>query len=310
MRIYIDGSKRDAVSRMFPIWEALGHKVLLNSPALADVQLSVARTSNKSGLPTVLRLDGVYYDSAINYKAKNASISKSHKHANAVIYQSECSKKMAEVFLKPTRARVRAVIHNGIDPIGWDAPIAHNGINVFACAKWRRPKRLEELLEIWSNFLMEHPSAKLHIVGGFKKGGKEIQFQNVYYRGQVNHSQMRSLYSLGDMFIHLCKKDSCPSSVVEAIAAGMPVITTNACGGATEMCKLTDGCVIVGGEKEEYRADFIYQDKAQAMPSKAKDHIVSAMKQISINKPRVVLPEALHIETIAKQYLEVFEQVM
>jgi glycosyltransferase involved in cell wall biosynthesis len=307
MKIYIDGSKRHAVSRMFPVWERLGHSIVDN-PKHADVQLSVVRITNNSGLPTVLRLDGIYYDSATDYHHRNNAISKSHKHANAVIYQSNTSKLMCERHLK-TRRGIFKVIHNGIDATGWDRPVKHEGFNIFCCSKWRRPKRLEETIEVFGELLEIIPDAKLHVIGGFKKGGKHIQHKNVLYYGQIGHELMQELYRVGDAFLHLCKKDSCPSAVVEAIAAGMPVITTNACGGAAEMSELTNGCIVVDGEPESLEADRIYEDKYNKMPKVVKFDIIAAMDWLNTHRPRVKLPEQLTIDYAAKEYISVFEEI-
>lgn len=307
MQIYIDGSKRHAVSRMFPVWERLGH-TLVDKPKHADVQLSVVRISNNTGLPTVLRLDGIYYDAATNYNKRNISISNAHMKADALIYQSNTSKLMCEKYLGE-RLGFPYVIHNGINPSGWNMPIPHQGINVFCCGKWRRPKRLEETVEVFGRFLKHYPDAKLHVIGGFKKGGKEIKHENVVYHGQVEHDKMQELYRTGDMFLQLCKKDSCPSTVVEAIAAGMPVLTTNACGGATEMVKIAKNCVVITGESESLEPDFIYEDAYNKMPEEVMQSMTSLMMAIALSGLRAELPYELTIDYTAREYLGIMGKV-
>jgi glycosyltransferase involved in cell wall biosynthesis len=307
MNIYIDGSKRHAVSRMFPVWESLGHEVT-NNPKKADVQLSVVRITNKTGLPTVLRLDGIYYDAATDYKHRNKSISKAHMEADGLVYQSDTSRQMCERYLGRRKGEYK-VIHNGINPTGWNNPSAHTGINMFCCGKWRRPKRLEETIKVFQRFRKEFPLARLFVVGGFKKGAKEIKAENVIYSGQIDHDDMKKLYTLGDVFVQLCKKDSCPSTVVESIASGMPVVTTNACGGAAEMSRLTPGCVAVAGEEDTLDPDYIYQDECHKIPDAVMNNMVKAMVDIVENKTRVDLPKKLTIDYAAKQYLDLMEAV-
>jgi glycosyltransferase involved in cell wall biosynthesis len=308
MNIYVDGSKRHAVSRMFPVWESLEHAVV-NKPGKADIQLSVVRIGNDTGLPIVLRVDGVYYDKDIDYKHTNLSICKAHRKANAVIYQSNMARQMCERYLGE-RQGPYSIIHNGIDPSGWNNPVAHTGINIFCCGKWRRPKRLEETIKVFNLFRERFPFANLWVIGGFKKGGKPIPGENITYCGQIDHEKMQGLYRIGDMFLHLCKKDSCPSSVVEAIAAGMPVITTNACGGATEMCRLTPGCVVVPGEAEGTDPDYIYRDAYNKMPKDVMINMVKEMIEITENNLITSLPYELTIEHAAKKYLDVFEGII
>ena len=142
----------------------MGHNVVENYKE-ANVQLSVIKINNY-GLPTVLRLDGIYYDKADNYKQRNSEISKSHKNANAIIYQSLFSKKMCEKYLAKRLTKVFDVIHNGIEV--WPQMEEHNDINIVSCAKWRRPKRIPELISIFKRFQLYYPNSKLHILPAMK----------------------------------------------------------------------------------------------------------------------------------------------
>jgi len=311
MKIFIDGSKRAAVRRMFPIWQELGHKVVSNAQT-ADVQLSVIKIKNKN-IPTVLRLDGVYYDKAGNFKGLNADISRSHSIADGIIYQSNLSKSMCEKYLAKRRTNLCNVVYNGIDLNDWQVFRRHDDINIVSCAKWRRPKRLPETIEIFAEFLNYYPNAKLHILGPMKKGAKVIKHINVIYHNpnkKIGFEEIKKIYETCDIYIHLCKKDSCPSSVVEAIGTGIPVVTTNACGGATEMCELTPGCVIIPGESESLEPDYIYKDTYNRISNEVKGNIVDAIVEIAKSKIRVVLPDELTIETTAKKYIRLMEKIV
>ncbi|KKK52114.1 hypothetical protein LCGC14_3108160, partial [marine sediment metagenome] len=168
MKIFVDGSKRAAVSRMFSVWKKMGHDVVDTSKE-ADVQLSVIKINVKSGLPVVLRLDGIYYDKAENYNARNSDISRSHSMADAVVYQSKFSKVMCEKYLSKRKTKIYDIVYNGVDSSRWSNPREHDGINVVSCAKWRRWKRLRETIEIFIEFLKHYPESKLHIVGPMKR---------------------------------------------------------------------------------------------------------------------------------------------
>lgn len=309
MKIFLEGTKRAAVSRMFPIWESLGHQIV-TSPQQANIQFSSVRIVNKSGLPTILRIDGICYDLGVDYKAKNKAISKSHRIANAIVYQSKTSRKMCEQYLSPRRTNIAKVIHNGLDPKGWNKPIKHDGINIMCCAKWRRPKRLREILQVFSLFHQRYPSSQLHVLGVFVKGSQPIKHPDVIYYGKLEYEQIRKIYRIGDLFIHLCKKDSCPSAVVEALAAGLPVITTNACGGATEIARSAKGCIVVPGESEGIKPDFIYQDACHQLPSQVESDLVDSMTVIANTKPRIKFPKELTIDFIARKYLKVMEVII
>jgi len=309
MKIFVEGSRRPAVARLFPTWKKLGHLIVEN-PEEADVQLAVIRIRNKTGLPVVLRLDGVYYDRAKNYKKTNLSIGKAHQRADAVIYQSKCSQEMCERYLTERTTDVFQVVHNGIDPTGWNDPQDHKGINIVACAKWRRLKRLQEMVQIFKMFRKRYPKSALHILGQFKLGGKKVPGANIVYYGRVNFQKMIDIYRTADICLHLCQRDSCPSSVVEAIAAGIPVVTTNACGGATEICQLTEGCVVVSGELASFEPVYAYRDEFNEMSKIVRKKIVKNMIRIVENKVRVSLPDELNIDCIAKQYLNLMEKAI
>ena len=314
MKIFIDGSKRAAVNRMFPTWKKLGHQVV-DHPKSADVQLSVVKIAAEQGLPTVLRLDGVYYDKAEDYSARNTGISKAHSMADAVVYQSELSKKMCEKYLAKRKTETHSVIHNGIDPAGWSNVKDHVGVNIVSCAKWRRHKRLSEIIEIFKKFSSKRKKygrevPVLHIIGPMKRGATEIKLDNVIYHGGLDSEKIKKLYRTADIYLHLSKKDSCPSTVVEAIAAGIPVVTTNACGGAVEMCKLTKGCVVIDGEPESLEPDYIYQDEYNKVTKEVRSAIVRAMIDIVDNKCRVTLPGKLSIKHTAQCYLNIMRDAI
>jgi glycosyltransferase involved in cell wall biosynthesis len=309
MKIFVDGSKRAAVSRMFPIWNKLGHKVV-NDPKDADVQLSVVEIKVKQNLPTVLRLNGVYYDKADNYNMRNVNIGKSHSTADAVVYQSNLSRKMCEKYLTKRETETYDVIYNGVNSADWGVIKKHKGINVVSCAKWRRFKRLPELVEIFKKFSSKRKGAVLHIIGPMGTGAEKIELDNVIYHGRLNDEQIKKIYKTADVYLHLAKKDSCPSSVVEAIGAGIPVITINTCGGATELCKLTKGCVIIEGEQESFEPDYIYRDEYNKVTREVRDGIIRAMIKVVDNKRRVVLPAELSIEHVAKSYLYIMSKTI
>jgi glycosyltransferase involved in cell wall biosynthesis len=142
-----------------------------------------------------------------------------------------------------------------------------------------------------------------------RRGAKIIPHDSIIYYGQLNFNKIVEIYRIGDIHLHLSKKDACPSSVVESIAAGIPVITTNACGGSTEMCKFTEGCKIIYGESESLEPDYIYKDPYNKMPDETKNGVLEAMKTIAKNKSRAVLPKKLTIEYTAKKYIDIMKGV-
>ena len=309
MIILLDNREQHVlIRRMTPYFKELGHSLTLDRTK-CDVQLSQIKISKKSGKAIVLRLDGIYYNQADRYQQKNRTITVAHSRADAIIYQSYFSKKMCEHYLRKRNTELWDVIYNGIEKNWCGKFIDHEEINIIASAKWRRHKRLKETIEIFLIYLNKFPKAKLHILGKLHDN-HQVKHPNIIYYGMVNYKKMAEIYRLGDMFIHLSKKDSCPNAVVEAIGAGIPVITTSACGGSTEMCKLTKGCIICKGDSNTIKPCLPYSDAYNVLPPKLKNNLVNAMIEISNVKRRVILPDELNIKTTAKKYINILEKAI
>ena len=103
-----------------------------------------------------------------------------------------------------------------------------------------------------------------------------------------------------------------PNSVLETISAGIPVITTNNCGGATEACLMTPGCVIVDGDGsyDDLRPVPHYRDSWNVLPEDVSKGVLQAMLDITSDKRRVILPEDLYASTVADKYLQVLRSVL
>lgn len=309
MIILLDNrDKHVLIRRMTKYFKRFGHSLTLDRTK-CDVQLSQIKISKKSGKAIVLRLDGIYYNLADRYKQKNKAITVAHGRADAIIYQSYFSKKMCESYLRKRITNLWTVIYNGIKENWCGEFVKHKGINIISSAKWRRHKRLKETIEIFLGYLKYFPKAKLHILGKLNNN-RPVKHPNIIYHGMVNYRKMAGIYQSGDMFIHLSKKDSCPNAVVEAIGAGMPVITTNACGGSTEMCKLTEGCIICKGDSNTIKPCFPYSDPYNKLPPKLKKNLINAMVKISKDKRRVVLPDELNIKNTTKKYIDILERAI
>jgi glycosyltransferase involved in cell wall biosynthesis len=77
------------------------------------------------------------------------------------------------------------------------------------------------------------PDARLDLVGGGPVEGdirnlvREMKLTGVDFKGVVAHSEIRRFYDLADIFINASRLDNMPISVLEAFAAGLPVVTTD-----------------------------------------------------------------------------------
>jgi len=153
------------------------------------------------------------------------------------------------------------------------------------------------------------PGAVLHIFG-MLYDNKKIEHSSIKYHGMVSRkSLMKNIFARSDLSIHLSKRDCCPNAVVEAIGAGIPVVTTNACGGAAEMCRMTSGCLVCESDKESYDPCYPYRDDYNRMGKGLKRELIRSILQVYEDRRRVKQPKELSIEHMAERYIDMMRQV-
>jgi L-malate glycosyltransferase len=82
----------------------------------------------------------------------------------------------------------------------------------------------------------EYPNAELTVAGDGEQRemlhhlAEELALRNVRFVGQVQPAEMGALYEASDIYLNSPNIDNMPNSIVEAFAAGLPVVTTRAGG--------------------------------------------------------------------------------
>ena len=186
-------------------------------------------------VPLFQRLDGIYFNSEQNFKALNANIKRTYENADGVIFQSEFNKRLTTKYFGEHPNSV--VIHNGADTefISEVEPLRTRKIDrferVWCCASsWRPHKRLNDNI----NYFLEHSSEKDCLVIAGKAIEKVPRGERIFYVGEINITQLISLYKRADYFVHLAWLDHCPNVVVDARASGCKIICSSA-GGTKEI---------------------------------------------------------------------------
>lgn len=298
-----------ALQRMLPYWKKQGHSTV-NVYDKSDVQLSNVIIYLKTDVPKVHRLNGIYYGLDMDYKKRNLELSYAHTFADALIYQSHYSKVIIHQYLKPRKeGAIYDVIYNGIEPNWCGDLIEHDGINITVTSLWRRFKRLKEIIELFIEYNKIYPNSKLHIFGPLYDN-KKVEHKDIIYYGMTNLNQTIPVLRKTDFSLHLTKRDSCPNSVVEFLGAGIPVITTDTCGGTTEICSLNKGNIIVKGDGDWLDTEPVmqYGDEWNVLSKELKDKLLSAMVEMTENKRKIVLPEQLTAEYMANKYIEILSK--
>jgi glycosyltransferase involved in cell wall biosynthesis len=91
-------------------------------------------------------------------------------------------------------------------------------------------------LRAFQLFQRKHSHAELVILGDgpqrkhLEELARNLELANVVFRGFVGRPQIFHSYDEADVFINTSSVDNMPVSILEAFAAGLPVVTTNAGG--------------------------------------------------------------------------------
>ena len=82
----------------------------------------------------------------------------------------------------------------------------------------------------------QHPQSEMVILGDgpqrkrLEDLAKTLNLANVTFRGSVARAEIPGLYHEADVFLNTSSIDNMPVSIIEAFAAGLPIVTTNAGG--------------------------------------------------------------------------------
>ena len=243
--------------------------VVSNIHAPHDISLHVVFIEDsRVGSKKILRLDGIYHNIRQDFVLENSSIGNHLCRADGVIYQSNFCRLAAEHYL-PKYEGPWHIIPNGADLSYYDnRSAAHSEFkfNFIAYSRWRPHKRLLEAIECFLN--AEIPDACLYIAGDLSRCGlpsdllmKYFNLSNIRYLGKLSQDQLADYLVRCDASLHLCWIDWCPNSVVEAIAAGTPVITNNI-GGTPELVKPSGGYVCEIDEPWDFSPCDLYSPPA------------------------------------------------
>tara|TARA_R100001594_G_scaffold101296_1_gene135862 strand:- start:17 stop:922 length:906 start_codon:yes stop_codon:yes gene_type:complete len=208
--------------------------VAFNLAEKPDAHLCFIETAKlKFDKPMFQRLDGIYFNTASDYKLQNRNIKRTYDLADGVIFQSEFNKQLISKYFGTHSNSI--VIHNGADLTTIkSAPVLQldRYENLWSCAaSWRPHKRLGENIK----YFLEHSGDNDGlIVAGAVSKTEQIKSKKIHYVGNLTQNQLYSLYKKSKYFIHLAWLDHCPNVVVDARACGCQIICSSA-GGTKEI---------------------------------------------------------------------------
>jgi glycosyltransferase involved in cell wall biosynthesis len=191
--------------------------------------------ARRLGIPILLRLDGVYYPRKHGYLNReyfrvNFRVWYIRKWlCDRIIYQSRFSKDMLDTLLGAT-SKPWQVIHNGIagpsePPPGADGAVSGQGpIRFVATGRFRGDDMLPatvRALDLCSGRF----DFTLDVYGSVEEKDRGwLERPYVRAHGKVPNERLRTVLPGYDALIFTQTSPSCPNVVVEAMAAGLPVL--------------------------------------------------------------------------------------
>jgi len=299
----------------------LKHSVLKNRMAkichflnpFHDIGLysSVARNIYKK--PYVLRVDGIYFDKMEtlgNNEEKNKPIFQSIANAAGIIFQSEFSKNLVEMFYGRLHQDCR-IINNGAEIYPGDSSyreelnLAARDRIILCLAQWRSHKRLKHIIEVYKLLKPEINDLKLLVLG---KNAVYSPVPGIIYRGEIHPDDLYRYYKSSDLLIDLAWLDNCPNTVVEAISNRLPVVCSNQ-GGTGELIKKSSAGIVSRCDENTAIKEYVnrYDPPIPDIETVAID-VLSIFQNYSYYRNKINR-DPVDIDNVSRQYTDFIEEV-
>ena len=219
---------------------------------------------------------------SIWYKIMNPLIKMIWKSAIGLSSNSESLKELA-LETKPD-IEIK-VIPNGVDPNEFspDVSARGSGLRILTVARLIERKGIGYLIDAVSKMKMRMPGLSLTVVGsGYMKSKLEQQAKekmnsdSIRFLGEVPHNELPAIYSSHDIFVLPSFNEGMSNALLEAMASGLPIITT-----------------ITGGTKELMNGNAVLIEKGSSESIiEALDSIIDdaekleRMKRISVERSK------------------------
>jgi glycosyltransferase involved in cell wall biosynthesis len=110
-------------------------------------------------------------------------------------------------------------------------------------------KGFDLLTASYDQLLAHYPDAELHVVGDAAIAGHLVAGRGVQVHGKLSHDQLSTLLAQMDCLVLPSRLESFGMVVVEALAAGVPVIVSDHAGASEAIRENENGWVVPGGNE-------------------------------------------------------------
>jgi len=249
--------------------------------------------NQKSWLPMIQRLDGIYFNANFDCNRMNANIKRTYEQTTGVVFQTNFNKELIFNWFGP-HDNYR-IINNGADLLFINDLEESQTIkdrfknfdNVWSCAAhWHIFKRLEDNIKYFLNYSDENDCL---VVAGHAPD-YQTDHPRIFYVGNLATNELLTLFKISKYFIHLAYLDHCPNVVIDARACGCKIICSSS--GGTKEIAGEDAIVI-----DEPQWDYSFLD-------------IKKPPQIDYNKTcNIALNSDLSMVKAAKKYYNFFKDV-
>jgi len=235
----------DLVGQLPPYIESANLLFAVSSHYTPMLPLLV-RVARKKGVPFIWNQDGAYFPSAYGKKVAdkgNARMARLLHAADYVFYQSEFAKIGSDFFLGPREAHSE-ILYNAVDttkfkPSG-ERPA---GLVLLAAGSHNDDYRLPLAMQTLASVRRVRSDARLIIAGlvpekdrrSLRQHLMELGLENaVDWIGAYAPRDAPSIFNRAHVLLHTQYNDVCPTTVIEAMACGLPVVYSKT-GGTPEL---------------------------------------------------------------------------
>ncbi|MEI8106258.1 MAG: glycosyltransferase family 4 protein [Verrucomicrobiota bacterium] len=220
----------------------------LVSSAIPPHAQELVRFARSRGVKFIWNQNGVAFpgwaDKAV--EEFNKPMRALRKQADFIVYQSRFCQESAEYFLGPAPT-ASAVLYNPVDLVQFSPPSDRPALDrwqLLAAGTHMEPERVTKAIETLAELRSRGHAAELTVAGEFRwprahedvKKILALSGMSDWVRFRPAYSQLEavSLLQSHHILLHLKYADPCPTSVIEALACGLPVVGSRS-GGMEEL---------------------------------------------------------------------------
>jgi glycosyltransferase involved in cell wall biosynthesis len=197
--------------------------------------------ARRRGTGIVMNQDGVAYPAWAGERTAelNVPLRRTLHAADHVLYQSEFSKRSSDLFLGAPSGSWE-ILPNAVDvEVFKPGPLPGDGPVVLLGGDQTQEYRLELAFETFRHVLDAYPTARLAVSGRLVSDPeptlRRLRLeQAVDFLGRYTQAEAPDVFRRAHVLLHTKVNDPCPTTVLEAMACGLPVVYA-ASGGTVEL---------------------------------------------------------------------------